>query len=256
MSDETTDIIEDAPAEEAAPVTPEGIAEAAEADEPADAAPADEPEQQEPPTPSAGTPAPAFDPVILAKAQEGRAALDKEQDAIDAAFEDLAKKLEDPAADHFELAPKVQILEARQRKLDRQTQAIGKQLEQQAAAQKTAEEATWSEIGKLYKDVAETPEKAATLVRTIWDEEYAKVRKAYPSASEERIAGRAEAQWEQRISVLRANKGKAAPAKTTPTPTPQRLTPGPSGTTPTPAKRESAAEKVRRTLGPLKDWDV
>ncbi len=110
----------------------------------------------------------------------------------------------------------------------------------------------WAGLGKKYADIAETPEKATEALKDIWDEEYAKAQKANPGMHPERIAGRAEAGWENRVALLRATKGtKGGPTRTAKPP--GRLTPN-GGTSPTSPVKESSAVIAERTLGSLANY--
>ena len=174
---------------------------------------------------------------------------------MDSKLEELEKAVEDGTIDSIEASSKIQLLTAKQSKLNRKIEAADKVIGDHKANEKTAADSMWTDIGKNYAvDIGKTPEEAKTLLRSMWNEEVDKVAKASPKASEDYIRGKAEARWEQRIIVLRA-KQKGNPAPAGKPKDYKRLTPGPSGSGPAP-KGESAAERVRRTVGPLSDWKV
>ncbi len=183
--------------------------------------------------------------------------LQKQQSDLDDEFEQLDKNVADGTLADFDAGPKIQLLTSRQGRLERKIALATKTVagHEQAIAQHKAQamDAHWRGLGTKYADIAETPAKATEAIKDIWDEEYAKAQKALPGAHPERIAGKAEAAWENRIAVLRAQKGTAKPGTTRTAKPPGRLTPS-GGTAPTSPAKENAAVIAERTLGPLNSY--
>lgn len=184
--------------------------------------------------------------------------LQQQQTALDAQLEQLDKDIADGKIDSLDAGPRIQVLTARQNRLERQISAATNAVNQQQKAiteqQEQALQSHWTSLGEKYRDIAETPEKATEMLQTIWDEEYAKAQRSMPGGHAERVAGKAEAAWENRIAVLRAQKGKSNPSKRTAPNPPGRLTPGTGSGSPT--SKESSAVVAERTLGPLSQYRI
>lgn len=182
--------------------------------------------------------------------------LTQQQTALDAQLEQIDKDIADGKIDAMEGGTRIQVLIARQNRLERQISAATNTVKQQEKAvaeqHEQALQSHWSSLGEKYADIAETPEKATKQLQTLWDEEYAKAHKSMPGGHPERVAGKAEAAWESRIAVLRSQKGKAPPSKKIAPGAPGRLTPGTGSGVPT--TKESSATVAERTLGPLSQY--
>lgn len=180
--------------------------------------------------------------------------LQTQQTALDAEFDQLDKDVAAGTVDSMDAGSKIQLLTARQTRLERKIAIASKAVSDQekAIAQHKAQatESHWKALGKKYADIAETQEKATETLKEIWDEEYGKAVTAMPGAHPERIAGKAEAAWENRVAVLRAQRGTAKPGAKPAAKPPGRLTPS-GGTAPTSPAKENGAVVAERTLGPL-----
>ena len=184
-------------------------------------------------------------------AVDALAGLQKQQTDLDAEFEKIEKDIADGTIMDYDATPKIQLLTARQSRLDKKTVAATAEITKQDSQRAETLNAHWDQLGVKYKDIAETPAKATTLLKTMWDEDFAKESKAFPNAHPQWIVGRAEVRWENRIAALRAKKGQPATPSSKANP-PGRLTPG--TTAATSPRKESGAAVAERTLGPLHSY--
>jgi hypothetical protein len=268
MAEQTEDILEGleppAPAAEETPVEApetEPVTPAAEepTEAPAEEVPAETPAEETPAETPAAEPAaeeaPAADPqpgADLPALQAQYATASQELQAVSSKIAEYEKQIEADTFDNALDGPKLMLLQRKELRLQQQ---MG-QLQRQASEAQTASLAShWNALGQKHKDLAETPAAATKLLQTLWDEEYAKAETTLKGAHPERIAGRAEAAWEQRIARLKAEKLQkpAAGAGKPPLKPSQRLTPG-TGSVPPATSKEPAAAQVARTLGALKDY--
>ncbi len=203
----------------------------------------------EPPTQQAAATQVVATPDAYRKSVDALEALRKQQTDLDAEFDAIDKEIADGKLDAYDASPRIQVLSARQNRLERKLGAAEKSVNEQKSQQAESIDAHWNSLGQKYADIAETPAKATELLKSIWDEEHAKAQKASGNAHPERIAGKAETAWENRIAVLRAKKGQPQATKTA-AKVPGRLTPG-TGSTPTSPRKESGAAIAERSLGPL-----
>lgn len=202
-------------------------------------------------------------PTEAAKAYEAavttRDGLVKQQTDVDAQLEELDKQITAGEISPEQAGAKINILVAKQHRLERQLaaaeNAVAQKDKENAGARSNALAEQWSNLGKEYSDLGEgdnAEEKASsatTLVQRLWDQEVAKAT-ARKGIHPERAYGIAEARWEMRIKALRAQKGKSTPTNRS---APDRLTPG-TGSGPVSPKKESGAAVAERTLGPLSQF--
>lgn len=176
--------------------------------------------------------------------------LQEQQKQLDTQLDQLDKDVADGKVD----TPRIQLLTARQNRLERQiavaTNAVTQQRQAMTQQREQAVDTQWKSLGTKYADIADTPDKAVETLKQLWDEEYDKAQKSNANAHPERIAGKAEAAWENRIALLRAQKGKPGAKPALQRSAPSRLTPG-TASAPTSPSKEKGAVVAERTLGPL-----